>query len=98
MPRMSGRTLAEGLTRARPGLRVLCVSGYSGEMLARHAGLDEGVTLLPKPFTPETLAAKVRDVLDRPPVSQPPSSPSPTAAGRVRARLRFGRAHRTEAV
>ena len=63
MPRMSGRELAAALGRARPGLRVLYVSGYAPDAVARHGILDPGAAFLSKPFTPLGLAQKVREVL-----------------------------------
>jgi PAS domain S-box-containing protein len=63
MPDMSGRVLADRLKESRPGTKVLYVSGYSGELIAHRGVLNAGVSYLPKPFTPEVLAAKVRQVL-----------------------------------
>ncbi|MGD0093919.1 MAG: response regulator [Planctomycetota bacterium] len=63
MPKMSGRDLANILTKAHPGLKVLFMSGYAGGVL-RGAGITEpGVAFLPKPFTQEALARKVRELL-----------------------------------
>ncbi len=64
MPGMSGRELADQLRQMHSGLRVLYVSGYADHAIARHGIVDEGVTFLQKPFTPTTLARKVREVLD----------------------------------
>ena len=64
MPDSDGRTLAREIRSARPGLRVLYMSGYAEDVVARHGVLAEGVELLAKPFTPTTLLAKVRAVLD----------------------------------
>jgi two-component system, cell cycle sensor histidine kinase and response regulator CckA len=61
MPRMNGSALATRLVAARPGLKVLYMSGYSGETLLR----DSGTPLLPKPVIPAALIAKVREVLAR---------------------------------
>jgi CheY-like chemotaxis protein len=65
MPQMSGRTLADVLTAQRPGLRVLFLSGYSDASLFQPKADGETVPLMTKPFTPTTLAAKVRETLDR---------------------------------
>jgi two-component system, cell cycle sensor histidine kinase and response regulator CckA len=66
MPGMSGRQLAQAVKRSRPCLRVLFVSGHADPALARSGALDADATFLQKPFTPESLAAKVRLTLDRP--------------------------------
>ncbi len=68
MPGMSGRELADQLREFRPGLRVLFVSGYADNAVLRHGVLEPGLNYLQKPFTPDELARKVREVLDaRPP-------------------------------
>ncbi len=64
MPGLSGREVAEQLMAMRPGTRVLFMSGYTDNVIAQRGVLDPGTAFLSKPFTPETLAAKVRDVLD----------------------------------
>jgi CheY-like chemotaxis protein len=66
MPVMSGKDLAERLTAARPGLRVVFTSGYTANVIARSGMLDPGIEFLAKPFTMAGLASKVRDVLNRP--------------------------------
>ena len=64
MPRMGGRELAECLGRQRPGLRVLYLSGYTEDVILRQ-GAEVEVPFLQKPFKPDVLAHKVREVLDR---------------------------------
>ena len=65
LPGKTGRVLADAATVLRPGLKVLFTTGYSRNAIVHHGRLDPGVHLLPKPFTFEQLAARVRDVLDQ---------------------------------
>ncbi|MCS6806929.1 MAG: response regulator [Acidobacteriota bacterium] len=65
MPRMSGRELMQKLHALRPELKVLLMSGYADEAVARHGVMEPGVAFLQKPFSPEALASKVREILDR---------------------------------
>jgi len=64
MPRMGGRELADHLGRLRPGLPVLFMSGYTNDEIIRRGLLTPGAPFLQKPFSPEALATKVREVLD----------------------------------
>jgi PAS domain S-box-containing protein len=64
MPGINGCALAEEVTRIRPGLRVLYMSGYVDHALFRQGILEPGVAFLQKPFTPETLRQKVFSVLE----------------------------------
>jgi PAS domain S-box-containing protein len=64
MPQMSGRELAQRLATLRPDLKVLYMSGYTDDAIVRHGVLAAGIAFLSKPFTPDALALKVREVLD----------------------------------
>jgi two-component system cell cycle sensor histidine kinase/response regulator CckA len=66
MPQMSGRVMAEWLKALYPKLRILFTSGYTDDAVGHHAVLEPGVAFLPKPYTPASLAQKVRDMLDHP--------------------------------
>ncbi len=66
MPDTNGRKLADALRAARPGLRVLYMSGYPDGAMTNHGILEEGVHYLAKPFTTEAVTRKVRGVLEAP--------------------------------
>ena len=64
MPVMSGRDLSDNILQNNPDLKVLFVSGYTDDVIMHHNILDENVNFLAKPFGPEDLIRKVREVLD----------------------------------
>ena len=64
MPRMSGRELAESVARVRPDARILYMSGFTDDAIVRHGMLDEDFPFIQKPFSPELLASKTRELLD----------------------------------
>jgi PAS domain S-box-containing protein len=66
MPGMNGRELARALAPSRPRMRVLYMSGYTDAAITQQGILDPGTAFLAKPFTPDALARKVREVLDAP--------------------------------
>jgi FixJ family two-component response regulator len=63
MPEMNGRDLATRLLAAHARLKCLFMSGYTANVIAHHGVLDAGVHFIQKPFTVQTLAAKVREAL-----------------------------------
>ena len=69
MPELNGKQLSERILEFYPETRVLFTSAYTGNAIVHHGVLNEGVTLLQKPFTPSALANKVREVLDHPPLN-----------------------------
>ena len=73
MPGMNGKELAERLQANHPDLKCLFMSGYTADVIAHHGVLQAGVAFLQKPFTVQTLAVKVREVLEahREPPRQP---------------------------
>jgi two-component system cell cycle sensor histidine kinase/response regulator CckA len=64
MPKMNGRDLAHALGLLRPEMKVLFLSGYTGEAIVNQGEHGRGAPFLQKPFTPDTLARKIRDTLD----------------------------------
>jgi len=77
MPELDGRAVADRLRLHFPDLRVLFVSGYAKDAIARHGVLDPEIEFLAKPFTPASLLARVRSLLD-----VPLPRPRPTSATR----------------
>lgn len=63
LPQMDGKSLFAVLSRIRPQMKVLYVSGYTESFIVRHGVLDRDVHFLQKPFTVDKLAAKVNEVL-----------------------------------
>jgi PAS domain S-box-containing protein len=64
MPGINGRVLAERLAPFHPTMKVLYMSGYTDSFIAGHGVLADGVHLIHKPFTEETLLRKIRELLD----------------------------------
>jgi len=65
MPGMNGQELAAALKRTRPDTRILYMSGYSREMVARHGVMESGSGFIEKAFSAEKLCSSVREILDQ---------------------------------
>jgi CheY-like chemotaxis protein len=78
MPHLSGRELVKRTLPEKPELRVLFLSGYTDEAVGHPAIPDSNLSFMSKPFTPSSLAAKVRDVLDQRRRSPLPPTTDPT--------------------
>ncbi len=64
MPGISGRQLAQQMSKLREDMKILYMTGYTDEAILRHGILEHGLRFVQKPFTFETLAFKVRELLD----------------------------------
>ncbi|HEY3580307.1 MAG TPA: ATP-binding protein, partial [Pyrinomonadaceae bacterium] len=67
MPGMSGNEMSKQLLQRRPELPVLFMSGYTDDAIVQHGVLEAGINFIQKPFSPDALALKVREVLDAQP-------------------------------
>jgi two-component system cell cycle sensor histidine kinase/response regulator CckA len=66
MPVMGGKAMVEWLKTSKPDLKIIFTSGYTNDEITQEGMLEEGVQFLSKPYTPRTLACKVREMLDAP--------------------------------
>jgi len=66
MPKLRGTALAERITRLRPNIRVLYMSGFDGREIPEYESLLRSAKLISKPFTPRDLLVAVRAALDKP--------------------------------
>ena len=63
LPGRGGRVVAEWITQQRPETRIVYMSGYTDGAITHHGMLDPGTTLVEKPFSPDALIRKIREVL-----------------------------------
>jgi CheY-like chemotaxis protein len=70
MPGMSGRVLAGQVVEQRPLIKVVYMSGYTGQAVGAHGALEEGSFFLQKPFSRDGLVSKVRQALDSGPAKR----------------------------
>ncbi|HXG86784.1 MAG TPA: response regulator, partial [Vicinamibacterales bacterium] len=66
MPHMSGRELADRIGAIDRSIPILFTSGYTDDAIVRHGVLEPGIEFLQKPFKPQQLLTRVRELLDRP--------------------------------
>lgn len=64
MPKMNGKELTERIEKIKPDIKVLYMSGYTGDFIVNRGILEDDVHFLQKPFSVNSLASKVREVLD----------------------------------
>lgn len=64
MPKMSGKELVEQVSPLRPDMKILYTSGFTDSAIVHHGILDSDIAFLQKPFTPDELARKIREILD----------------------------------
>ncbi len=65
MPGMNGVEVASAVSKIRPGIQIFFMSGYADQDLVRQGLLEPGTHFLQKPFTPQELAERIRQILDR---------------------------------
>jgi two-component system, NtrC family, sensor kinase len=68
MPGMNGRALADAIRQSHPGVKTLFMTGYSRNAIVHQGRLDPGVSMIQKPFSQASLAARIRSLLDAQPV------------------------------
>jgi len=76
MPGMNGKEMARQLAELRPGLKVLFMSGYSTEIVARRGIMESGIHFIQKPFDMNLLHQKIQEVLQEAPAA-PTGTPAP---------------------
>ena len=76
MPLMDGKVMAEWLKTAYPDLKILFTSGYLDHTIEQEGVAEPGLSFLAKPYTPATLARKVRDMLDQETGPRKPAGPA----------------------
>ena len=64
MPEMNGEELARKISQINPEIKILFTSGYTEDVIAPHGVLDRGIHFIGKPYKPNQLASKIREVLD----------------------------------
>ena len=65
MPEMNGKELMKRIETLKPHIKVLFMSAYTGDVIARRGIIEGDAHFIQKPFSIDALAAKVREVLDK---------------------------------
>ena len=65
MPEMNGKELANKLKKIYPNTKIIYTSGYTDNHIVQSGNLDKGINFIQKPFSEQTLAKKIRSVLDK---------------------------------
>lgn len=65
LPGLDGRQLADAARRAKPGLKVLFITGYAHNAAVGNGVLEPGMEMLTKPFAMDALADKIRSMIDK---------------------------------
>jgi len=76
MPQMNGRDLANQFRSLHPNAKILLMSGYSADILSKDNPIGTEVQFIQKPFANSDLVAKVREMLNIPPVNRLPQTPA----------------------
>jgi CheY-like chemotaxis protein len=84
LPGLNGRQLADAARAAYPGLKVLMMTGYAGNAARDRNFLEQGMELIAKPFSLDTLGERVQRMLDAEPGEPDRGAPGPCAAGTPR--------------
>jgi DNA-binding response OmpR family regulator len=84
MPKMLGNEVAARVTRCRPGIPVLYMSGYAEPVLTENGTLPDGVTIVEKPFTSRELLDRARAVLQQAAATTHTGPPSPVPPATAR--------------
>ncbi|HEY6334483.1 MAG TPA: response regulator, partial [Alphaproteobacteria bacterium] len=65
MPRMDGPALIKVVRKERPSIKIICISGYAEDGFRKHLDASADIHFLPKPFSLQQLAGKVKEVMGR---------------------------------
>lgn len=65
MPQMNGHELSDRIAAIRPGIKLLFMSGYTADVIARHGIIHEGISFIQKPFSLRDIAFKIKEALEK---------------------------------